>query len=332
MAHIMGPIPLKHNTWSKSFGYTDSLCQCLDKLKCVLPQNAVNLSMNCNSIVLNSCKISDKIWSSNYKNIDKLGPYYPCLWSNCQYIGDSKSLLTRHRDLHSNDKSFKCDFNNCLKRFQTKDYLRKHKTSVHSEANHYFQCFWPKCQYKTPFEHCLDDHQSTHTNSKQFKCDFKNCKQICSQKSNLTTHMNSVDLNVKFICNSSECHKQFASKDRLLKHKRCVHLKEKGFKCNEENCGKSFTRSSHLNEHKRIHTGEKPFICEWIDCNQTFTQLSNYYSHKRIVHLHEKSFTCDVEDCGKKFSQKPHLIAHKRSHLGVKPFVCDFDDCDKHFR
>ena len=56
-----------------------SLCQSLDKMKCFLSQNAsvlcegiecenaVNLSMNCNSIDLNSCQISDKMLSNEFK-------------------------------------------------------------------------------------------------------------------------------------------------------------------------------------------------------------------------------------------------------------------------
>ena len=60
-----------------------SLCRRLDKIKCFLSQNAsvlcegiecenaVNLSMNCNSIDLNSCKISDKMLS-NHNTINTL--------------------------------------------------------------------------------------------------------------------------------------------------------------------------------------------------------------------------------------------------------------------
>src|ERR1700759_4746659 len=64
-----------------------SLCQSLDKMQCFLSQNAsvlcfgiecenaMNLSMNCNSIDLNSCKISDKMLS-NHSTINTLNTYH----------------------------------------------------------------------------------------------------------------------------------------------------------------------------------------------------------------------------------------------------------------
>ena len=71
------------------------LCQSLDKMQCFLSQNAsvlcegiecenaVNLSMNCNSIDLNSCKISDKMLS-NHNTINTLNTYhyFHCFWYN----------------------------------------------------------------------------------------------------------------------------------------------------------------------------------------------------------------------------------------------------------
>src|ERR1700689_2111335 len=84
------------------------LCQSLDKMQCFLSQNAsvlcegiecenaVNLSMNCNSIDLNSCKISD----------------HQLKQSNTQIL-------------------FKCDFNTCNKMYRKIANLIEHKNSVH---------------------------------------------------------------------------------------------------------------------------------------------------------------------------------------------------------
>ena len=74
------------------------LCQSLDEMQCFLSQNAsvlcegiecenaVNLSMNCNSIDLNSCKISDKMLS-NHNTINTLNTYhyFHCFWPKCQF-------------------------------------------------------------------------------------------------------------------------------------------------------------------------------------------------------------------------------------------------------
>src|SRR6201999_1592679 len=75
-----------------------SLCQSLEKMKCFLSQNAsvlcegikcenaVNLSMNCNSIDLNSCQISDKMLS-NHNTINTLNTYhyFHCFWPKCHF-------------------------------------------------------------------------------------------------------------------------------------------------------------------------------------------------------------------------------------------------------
>ena len=74
------------------------LCQSLDKMQCFLSQNAsvlcegiecenaVNLSMNCNSIDLNSCKISDKMLSNhNTINTLKTCHLFPLFWHKYQF-------------------------------------------------------------------------------------------------------------------------------------------------------------------------------------------------------------------------------------------------------
>ena len=87
-----------------------SLCQSLDKMQCFLSQNAsvlcegiecenaVNLSMNCNSIDLNSCKISDKMLS-NHNTINTLNTYhyFHCFWPKCQFKTQYKNNLTKHQ-------------------------------------------------------------------------------------------------------------------------------------------------------------------------------------------------------------------------------------------
>ena len=86
-----------------------SLCQSLDKMQCFLSQNAsvlcegikcenaVNLSMNCNSIDLNSCKISDKMLS-NHNTIHTLNTYhyFHCFWSKCHFKSRYKKLILKN--------------------------------------------------------------------------------------------------------------------------------------------------------------------------------------------------------------------------------------------
>ena len=89
------------------------LCQSLDKMQCFLSQNAsvlcegiecenaVNLSMNCNSIDLNSCKISDKMLS-NHNTINTLNTYhyFHCFWPKCHFKIHNKYTFTKHQTTH----------------------------------------------------------------------------------------------------------------------------------------------------------------------------------------------------------------------------------------
>ena len=93
--------------------YLKSLCQSLDKMQCFLSQNAsvlcegiecenaVNLSMNCNSIDLNSCKISDKMLS-NHNTINTLNTYhyFHCFWPKCHYKTRHRGHLATHKLIH----------------------------------------------------------------------------------------------------------------------------------------------------------------------------------------------------------------------------------------
>src|SRR5882672_421305 len=133
-----------------------SLCQSLDKMQCFLSQNAnvlcegiecenaVNLSMNCNSIDLNSCKISDKMLS-NHNTINTLNTYhyFRCFWPKCQYKTRLNNDLYRHKLNHLKEQQFKCNYNNCKKVYTSRRNLFSHKNSDHLNVR--YICDWSEC-------------------------------------------------------------------------------------------------------------------------------------------------------------------------------------------
>ena len=137
------------------------------------------------------------------------------------------------------------------------------------EKTNELKCFWPKCQFTTPYECHLKRHQMIHTNEKNYECNEcqKQFRILSIFKDHQLIHSNERH----FVCDWSECGKRFKRASDLNKHKRNIHLKEKRFECDFKDCGKKFFRNSNLNSHKRIHSGEKPFVCLNQICGQKFT-------------------------------------------------------------
>src|SRR3984885_15437541 len=144
------------------------LCQSLDKIQCFLSQNAsvlfegiecenaVNLSMNCNSIDLNSCKISDKMLF-NHNTINTLNTCH-CFWPKCQFNTQLKGNLIAHQLLHSDIKQFKCDFNNCNKVFKSVASISAHKYSKHLNVR--YVCDWSECDKQFTRKSYLIQHKN----------------------------------------------------------------------------------------------------------------------------------------------------------------------------
>src|SRR5260370_38969673 len=107
----------------------------LDLIKCkkILNKNDYNLSelRKCENNLISNLKLC-KI-SANYevlnerKEIIKNDKYLKCFWPKCDYKTKRLDALKLHKVFHSNEKCFKCDFNNCNKMFKTKCNLNTHK-------------------------------------------------------------------------------------------------------------------------------------------------------------------------------------------------------------
>ncbi|CAG2103268.1 unnamed protein product, partial [Medioppia subpectinata] len=321
-----------------------------------------------------------------------------CFWPKCDYKTKYKHHLNAHQLVHSDLRPFKCDFDNCNKSFKSelklnnhnnhvhikrfvcdcsecgkvlksKSNLIRHKVLVHSypdKSHTYFNCFWPKCQFKTTTESMLITHQLKHSDIKQFKCDFNNCNKLYKYKHHLDRHQNSTHFNKKYVCDFNECYKTFTENKSLIRHKNRVHLNERKFKCNEENCDKIFKSKQTLLRHKSCHLGEKTFHCYFKGCIESFKYRSQLSKHSNNVHNIDIPFVCGFSECDKVYKSKYNLIRHNLTvhsyldknnvyfqcfwpkcqfkaitksmlkehqlkHSAIKQFKCDFDNCNKKY-
>jgi uncharacterized Zn-finger protein len=88
-----------------------------------------------------------------------------CVWPQCKYDTSLDRYLKNHTLIRSEEKNFKCDFENCNKMF-------KQKCSVNS-------------------------HKLFHSNEKKFMRDWNQCDTKFKQKSGLRQHKNAVHLKLK---------------------------------------------------------------------------------------------------------------------------------------
>src|SRR5260370_5917090 len=98
----------------------------LDLIKCkkILNKNDYNLSelRKCENNLISNLKLC-KI-SANYevlnerKEMIKNDKYFNCFWPKCEFKAKCLSALNKHKAKHTNEKCFKCDFNNCNKMFK----------------------------------------------------------------------------------------------------------------------------------------------------------------------------------------------------------------------
>ncbi|XP_044733396.1 zinc finger protein 271-like [Chrysoperla carnea] len=235
-------------------------------------------------------------------------------------VEQQQCSLVKHKQSHTEDKRFSCDF--CGTEFSRLWSLVKHKQK-HIKS---FSC--DICDIIFTEKRSLIQHKKIHTgiqeyNSSLIKENIQIEKQLKSEfliKHEIFDESDTeYQLSYEFLfCNI--CNKKFIRPSSLKKHLR-NHTEDKSFSCDV--CDKEFTTKKTLSQHKRVHTGEK-YTCDI--CFKTYIQKKDLSVHKR-VHTGEKPFSCD--ECDKAFVYKKDLFRHKRMHTGIRPYACDF--CDKAF-
>ena len=163
-----------------------------------------------------------------------LAGHFCCSWlidgQPCFLCFESAQALDNHikNDHAGKDGTYRCLWHDCSKHdpstkipgtinFGNKPKLMRH---VHSHTGYKpFPCPYPGCDKGFVTKEQLNNHETTHTKSRKYKCD--------------------------------QCGKAFAVKSALTTHITAVHEEKKTHRC--DMCGKAFADSSNLSKHKQTH-------------------------------------------------------------------------------
>ena len=217
---------------------------------------------------------------------------------NCMYCSKSfpnTELLARHYKEHSDSSPHNCNF--CLKGFQTKLELKKHKSEEHSED------FPLKCHicrkgflHDSQLEKHIDLVHSKATKQLIF------CQHCDVEGGRVNQELGSL----------------YSLKRHLTRHK-CPLVSKAGEECST--CSRDPETYYKLRNHIKVNDNKKVLPCD--RCDKKFKTMQDLTTHS-VVHTGQKPYSCQL--CGDKFTQKcslkTHYQRHKQGTVGVRAFQC----------
>lgn len=229
---------------------------------------------------------------------------------HCKYCGSVFATFEENKSheceyqFAEDPKMFRCRF--CIMDMSKNSY-NKHMMR-HLAPGKDWVCGF--CDRKLADEPALNNHLTTHTGDKPFKCPHEDCEQSFINKQLLLRHsrFHGVDIPVYSckICNKEVaskyhlkshmkihnsffecqlCKMQCASKDELKEHYQASHLP---FPCSF--CDKTFTLPRYLKMHEKLHSpiDPKPHKCEFCLSSKAFSKMALLLNH--VFKVHNEAF------------------------------------------
>lgn len=217
---------------------------------------------------------------------------FHCPHADCNYAGKEQKALDVHihHTHNENADTFKCDFEGCESKFKSKSILTRHKLTHTDEKT--VDCTEEGCdsKFKTAAE--LKSHLARVHNQgeKNINCDVENCDYVCLTKSDLRSHklhIHKIGVKQVLKCDVEGCDKEFLKPQTLKQHRADAHNIDVVWRhCEHKDCDFKAKQLNNLKRHMAsVHQiNARTFVCDVEGCDTAVGEKWKLKTHKEEHH------------------------------------------------
>lgn len=233
-----------------------------------------------------------------------------CTFAGCTKTFNRPARLAAHLRSHTNDRPFKCPYDDC-----DKDYLEEKHLSQHIKGSH--------------------------TNDRKYNCPEPGCGKSFVTNTRLRRHALVHEGADRYRCRGyGDCVQSFRKHQTLQRHIRTAHLGQSAYPCGNDGCDAGFDTASALRRHVDREHGDLKFWCD--ECNAEAEGDDNGcrrvgFTTMLLLQAHMKKEHNNCAFCGVRCGTQNDMMRHVELYHSAKTvedrktIACSWEGCDKKF-